>query len=205
MRMKTSLITTILACLVLFCGAAQASAEQQAKILVESVGQQAFAIIKDAVLTKQEKQAKLERILASHVDVKWIGRFVLGRFWRQASEEQRMRYLKEYEEFVLKYYTSRFADYSGSGFKVSDAHMDGDGESVIVNMVIASGENQDVSIQYRLHPADGGELRIYDVVVEGVSMITTQRSEFASVITNKGLDHLIAQLADRTIAVPKSM
>src|SRR5262249_10124774 len=156
----------------------------------------ALSVISDQALSKEAKEAKLEKIFSSGVDIPWVGRFALGPGWREASEVARSKYLKSYENFWVQHYASRFADLSGGEYKITAASADEDDQShYTVSMVMTSAEDhKQVQVDYRVHLNAAHQLKIYDVVVEGVSMITTQRSEFSSVLTNHGLDYLIEQL-----------
>lgn len=182
--------------------AAHASPQEASKF-VQSVGDEAFAIIKDKSLTKDTKQKKLERVFAKSVDIPWVGKFVLGRYWKQATEQQRKLYVDEYRDFIITHYTSRFAKYSGGDFKITGSKPDGSGQYVVSMEITPPKEDQPILVDYRVHPTAGG-MQIFDVIVEGVSMITTQRSEFNSVLANKGIDGLIGQLAKKTDATEKS-
>lgn len=177
---------------------AHASADAAGKY-VEKLGDQALSVITNAKFDKAQKQSRLEKIFADNVDIPWVARFVMGRFWRTASDAQKTRYVSEYKKFLLKHYTSRFSDYSSGGFKVTNSREDGDGEYTVSMQILPPDSNQPVLVDYRLRQ-NGGDYRIFDVIVEGVSMITTQRSEFAAVLGNEGIDALIGKLG--TMAAP---
>jgi phospholipid transport system substrate-binding protein len=132
------------------------------------------------------------------VDFPWVGRFVMGRFWREATDEQKSRYLAEYQKFLILHYTSRFTDYTSGTFKVTGDKADGDNEFT-VSMQLQSDEpnSEPVLVDYRVRKEDQG-FKIFDVIVEGVSLITTQRSEFAAVLNKNGIDYLIGQLAAKS-------
>lgn len=169
---------------------------------IEALGNNAVAIISNKNLNKENKRKKIEQLFRENVDIAWIGRFVLGRFWRQATDEQKKHYLKEYETFLVHHYATRFSDYSSGSFKITGAHDDGDNEFTI-SMQIKSGDagGEPVLVDYRVRADDKGRknnFMIFDIIVEGVSMITTQRSEFNSVISNKNIDYLITQLASKS-------
>lgn len=176
--------------------------ENDAGKYVETVGNSAIEILSDKNLSKELKRTKIEGLFRDNVDIAWIGRFVLGRFWRQTSDEQKKNYLKEYEAFLVQHYAARFTDYTSGSFKITGTHNDGEGEFT-VSMQIKSGDvgSDPILVDYRVRE-DGKSSKkkfmIFDIIVEGVSMITTQRSEFNSVITSKGLDYLIAQLANKS-------
>jgi len=179
-------------------GVAQAAPGDDAGKYIQGLGDQALVVITNQHFNPNQKQKALEKIFSDNVDFPWVGRFVMGHFWRQATDEQKARYLKEYQKFLILHYTSRFTRYSSGTFKVTSAKDDGDGEFT-VSMQLQSDEpnSEPVLVDYRVRQEDGG-FRIFDVIVEGVSLITTQRSEFASVITNNGIDYLIDQLAAKS-------
>lgn len=168
---------------------------------VEGLGNQALAAISDKSASKEKKQAVLDKLFKDNVDIPWVGRFVMGRYWREASEQQKADYLREYEAFIIKHYTSRFTEYTSGTFKVTDAKDDGDNEyTVSMQLQGESASSEPVLVDYRLRN-EKGAFKIFDVIVEGVSLITTQRSEFASVISHHGIDHLIAQLKNKSLPI----
>lgn len=176
------------------------AAGDEAGKYVQDIGNQALAVIRNNALNKSQKQAKLETVFSNAVDFQWVGRFVMGRFWKQATEEQKNQYLAQYQKFLLLNYTSRFASHTSGIFKVTSSRDDGDGEFTVSTQMQAGDSNGDpVLVDYRIRQM-AGSYKIFDVIVEGVSLLTTQRSEFASVITDKGIDYLIKQLADKSAA-----
>lgn len=182
---------------------AQADNAGAAKTYVEKVANNALAII-EAKADKTARQQKLERLFAENVNIPWVAKFVMGRHWRDATDAQKKRYLQEYERFVLHHYASRFTDYTSGSFSITGVRDDGDGEFT-VNMSLkdaANSNSEPVYVNYRVRK-EGGKFHIFDVIVEGVSMITTQRSEFSSVIARRGTDYLIEQLANKSIALPQ--
>ncbi len=180
--------------------AAAASVDTASKY-VESLGNHAIEIITSKTLDKSTKRKKIEQLFRDNVDIDWIGKFVLGRFWKQATDDQKKRYLKEYETFLVRHYATRFTDYTSGSFTITGSRDDGDDEFT-VNMQIKSGEagGDPILVDYRVRTDSGHKdgFAVFDIIVEGVSMITTQRSEFSSVISNKGMDYLITQLANKS-------
>lgn len=166
----------------------------KAKAFVATTADEVFKILKSSGKKSQTKA--LEKMIRAHVDIPWIGQFVMGRFWRQATDEQKAKYLKNYEDFIASTYASRFTEYKGDGFTITDARSDNNNKYT-VKMSIKT-EAEPILVDYKVRKNDGGKFKIYDLNVEGVSLITTQRSEFAAILQNKGIDNLIAQLGDKT-------
>jgi len=175
------------------------NADSAAGTYVESLGSQALAAISDKKLSKEQKQVKLDKLFGDNVDFPWVGRFVMGQYWRQATDDQKKRYLKEYQKFLILHYTSRFTDYTGGSFKITGSRDDGDGEFTVSMQLIAEDpQNEPILVDYRVRK-NGASFKIFDVIVEGVSLITTQRSEFGSVIGKNGIDYLIGQLTAKSV------
>ncbi len=164
---------------------------------IESLGNQALSTISDKKLSTEKKQATLEKLFKENLDFDWVAKFVMGRFWREATPDQRTRYVAAYTDFLTKNYTSRFSEYSSGSFKITSAKDLEKGDSV-VSMAIAGNEKdaQPVLIDYKIRKSGGG-FKVFDIIVEGVSLITSQRSEFSAVINKNGIDGLISQLATK--------
>ncbi len=177
---------------------AHAATDKQAAAYISEIGDDAITIIKDKSLSKPEKAKQLETIFNNSVDFPWVSRFVMGRFWREASDAQRTRYTDLYQKFLVLHYAQLFSEYTGGSFKILSTRNDGDNEYT-VSMQIQSGADQGepVLIDYKVR-ATGKNFQIFDVTIEGVSMLSTQRSEFASILNNKGIDYLIEQLEKKS-------
>jgi len=166
-----------------------------ASMYVKALGDQALSTIHDASIPKEKKQATIEKLFKENLDFAWVGKFVMGRFWREATDDQKTRYLETYKNFLTKHYTSRFSEYTSGSFKVTDSKEIERGDSQ-VTMEIVSDEKgaAPVVIDYKIHKVNGA-FKVYDIIVEGVSLITTQRSEFGAVLDRSGIEGLISQLA----------
>ena len=102
-----------------------------------------------------------------------------------------------FEDMIVKTYTTRFEDYSGQTLKVTGSEPSGATDYIVASQVIQK-DGPPVNLQWRIRKKDSG-LRVVDVIVEGVSMSVTQRSDFASVIQGGGgsVNALISHLRDR--------
>lgn len=197
MRLGKWLWVCVLCC---WAGAAWAEKETEVKAFADNLAQSALDIVTKKELSAAEKQRKLERLFDNHVDIDWVSRFALGRYWRTASEEQRRAYQRNYKEFVLKYYTDRLTDYTGQEYRITEVRTTSEEEGeYLLSMELVNTNEPNMLVDYRIRE-DGDRLKIYDIIIEGVSMITTQRSEFNSVIANKGLDYLIDALQKKARA-----
>ena len=149
------------------------------------------------------RQARFRQLFHEDFDAPGIARFVLGRYWRSASEEEQQEFVKLFEDYVVFVYTARLANFGGETFKIRGSRSDGDGVIVSTD-VINPGNPSPLRIDWRL-VADNSAYKINDVIVEGVSMTVTQRSEFASVVQRNGgrVGSLIALMREKTASAAR--
>lgn len=186
--------TLVLAMLVLpFAATAEGLDVEKAKAKVEAVSKEVLEIVSKDDKSVKARRANLEKVFTREVDVAWIGHFVLGRQYRAATPEQQKRYDSLYAQFLVKHYTSKFSEYAGESFKVLSAEQ-AEGGDALVHTQIVRQDQPPVVVNYRLRKSDGGEAKVNDIVIEGVSLLTTQRAEFASVVSRQGMDFLLESL-----------
>ncbi len=138
------------------------------------------------------REAHVRNLLRNNFALEQIGRFVLGKSWRSASPEQQHEYLYLFSEYVLATYSQRLGGYSGESFKIVRAEPVGKQDAIVFTRIDRpSGPPLNAGWRVRQF---GDRLLILDVVVEGISMVSAQRSEFASVVKTEGLDGLIQML-----------
>ena len=180
------------------------TAKAEANGFHKGAGTFVMALANDAItnltgnaLTDLQRQEKLRGILKSYFDVNSIGKWVLGRHWRKASVAERSEYLGLFEDLIVNTYAIRFKSYSNEKIKLTGTASRG--QTAIVKSVIERGSQQPVRVDWRVTYPDG-QYKIFDVVIEGVSMIQTQRSEFSSVIRRNGgrVSGLITTLKNRS-------
>lgn len=194
--MKQWILSLITAALLLQPVAAQAGSPQEAKQYVDNVASQVLDVLKTGT-SKADKQAKLESLFSTMVDIPYVAKYVLGKHWPTATPEQQQAYVAAYKPFVLRNYASKLTKYSGQNYKLKDArNMGGD---QVVTMEIVDPGNPSVFVDYRLRE-DTGSYKVVDIAVEGVSLVATQRSEFNSIVSSKGLDYLIEALNKKAAA-----
>ena len=135
-------------------------------------------------LPQSERLTRFRELFHADFDGPGIARFVLGRYWRSASEQEQQEFLRLFEDYVVFVYGTRLSNFNGETFKVRSSRTDDSGTVVSSDIVGPSGEAP-IKVDWRLI-TDKGAFKINDVVIEGISMLVTQRSEFASVIQRHG-------------------
>ena len=131
-----------------------------------------------------QRQARFRQLFQQDFDGPGIARFVLGRYWRIASTEEQQEFMKLFQEYIVLVYSTRLAGFGGETFKVRASRPEA-GAIIVSTEIIGANATAPLKVDWRLVP-DGESYRISDVVVGGVSMLVTQRSEFASVIQRHG-------------------
>ncbi len=173
-------------------GAALAKSENrpllpgEARELVKSLGDAAVAMLSNKQLTQQEKRRRFRHLLNQSFALRGIARFALGRYWRRADFAQRRRYLKLFEDYIVNSYAARFGNYSGESFVVINESIDGRGWAAVKTRIQRPG-GEPVEVIWHLRERLGA-VRIVDVMVEGISMSLTQRSDFAAAVRTAGGD-----------------
>ena len=178
---------------------AGAAEPESAKTFINSLANDAILLMARKDLPAPERTQRFRELFKRGFDVAAIGRFVLGRYWRDATEAEQAEYLRLFEDLIVATYAGRFSEYSGETLTVLEGRPDEDRFLLVTSQINRSGGNPPIRIDWRI--ADGqGTPKIVDVVVEGVSMSVTQRSEFASVIQRNGgkIQGLIVALRDKT-------
>jgi phospholipid transport system substrate-binding protein len=157
------------------------------------------AIKSDKQLAAGDRQRAIklaEEKILPHVDFEEATRLAVGRSWQQASPEQRKKLTAEFRNMLVRTYSSAIQPYGGQQMKVMPVRMKpGDTEVTVQNQFVRSG-GQPVKIDYSMRKTDNG-WKIYDIVVEGVSLVLTYRSEFDAVVKQEGVDGLIKRLAQK--------
>lgn len=182
-----------------FATASQAAVNQTPGEFINALGNEALQVLRATDISTTEREEQFRSLFVKGFDVNRISRFVLGRYWRRATPEQQKRYSELFEAFVVKSYARRLSAYDGETFEVKNTVVRNDREAMVETFV-AGADGPPVRIDWRIL-TENGDHKIVDVVVEGVSMLITQRSEFAAVIERNGgnIDGLI-QALERGVA-----
>ncbi len=170
---------------------------------VQTLGDNAITILADKTITTEQRSDKFRQILRDSFDLMTIGRFVIGRSWNSATEDQQKEYMKLFEELVVRTYGDRMSLYTGEGFEVVSSRPESEKDTIVTSHITHPDGSQPTVIDWRLRQRNG-KIGIIDVVVEGVSLSVTQRQEYASVIQRSGgkidglLDLMRQQIKDIT-------
>ncbi len=179
--------------------AAGAIEPDAAKTFINSLANDAIQLMARKDLPGPERTQRFRELFNRGFDVTAIGRFALGRYWRDATNAELAEYLRLFEDLIVTTYAGRFNEYSGETLTVLEGRPEEDRFLLVMSQINRGGGNPPIRIDWRIADSQGNP-KIVDVVVEGVSMSVTQRSEFASVIQRNGgkVQGLIVALRAKT-------
>lgn len=167
-----------------------------AEALIDDVSAQVLAVLSDQGLSDRQKFDALVDLLSGPIDLDLVARLILGRHWRTADYAQRQQYLELFREYALANLASKLHLFQGQSFEVTGAKVVGEKDALVTSRILDQGQGP-LQVDWRLRAQDDAKLVVIDVIVAGVSLIVTLRSEFGTVIERQGFDGLLAELRQR--------
>ena len=138
--------------------------------------------------SKEEKIDKLKNIAKETVDINGIGLYTLGSHRKNISREQKQEYAILFEEYFLKTFSSRLAEYTDPKIKVESKKKLNKNYTIVSSVLIATEKRPEVKIEWRIYTKDPNNLLIRDLIIEGLSLVRTHREEFSSIIQSNDGD-----------------
>jgi len=137
----------------------------------------------------------VDEILLPHIDFKRMSRWVLGKYWRRAKPAQREAFTNEFRELLVRTYSTALLEYSGQEINFLPVRASADDSSVTVRTEIRPGNGPIIPISYDLYRNDNQEWKVYDVSIDGISLVANYRSNFSAQIRRSGgIGKLINQM-----------
>jgi phospholipid transport system substrate-binding protein len=159
---------------------AQGADIARASAFIQQTGQELVAAINDTRLSLAARRERVAAVLRRAVDIQGVGRFILGRWWRQATPAEQQEYLALFEETLIRNLSARFGEYQGVRFSLGRTQQRTE-DDVLVNTLIERASSAPFALDWRVAEVQG-QPRVVDVIAEGTSLRLTQRSEYSSVI-----------------------
>jgi phospholipid transport system substrate-binding protein len=170
--------------------------------LVQKITDDVLAAIKsDKQLAAGDRQKAMklaEEKVLPYIDFEQATRLAVGRAWREATPEQRKRLVSEFRNMLVRTYSNAIETYQGQTLKVLPARGKQDPEETVVKTQFVRAGGQPLPIDFSMRKTDQG-WKVFDITVEGVSLVLTYRSEFDAVVKQEGIDGLIKRLASKNI------
>ncbi len=192
----------LLVMLFLPAGVQPASATTKAGAVqhIQLLGEQAFGALQRGDMSLEKREAVLADILSRGFALPLIARFVLGRYWRSATPEQRDSYVDLFGRFVIKSYSRHLGGFAGSSFDIVGAEPIGKSD-FLVTTILHRKSGSPFKAGWRVRLIDDKH-KIIDVMVEGISMAVSQRQEFGSVLKRNGVERLLQILSAKVGRMP---
>ena len=175
-----------------------ASSFSAEKDFVSNFADSAINILSDNEILEGEKNSKFTDLVMSAIDLNLISKFVLSKTWKNATDDQKERYIQAFKDYFINSYANKLDQYSGEQVEVVDAEEAG--KYVIVNSFIyrEGTDTLKINLKWRLLNRDN-EIKIIDLNIEGISLIIAQREEFQSFLANNDGD--LEKLIEKIVSV----
>ncbi len=197
--MHKKIFTAVIGSIMLLANVAKADVNAaKAEEFVKNTTQEGLVEIINSKASQAERNARFEKLFNSALDLKFIGRFVLGRYWKTASNEQRDRFIDVYRKLNVQTWSKRFDEFKGKEFIFKGTTPSSSSNQIFVNSIVPMDQGQPANVVWRVKQ-EGDKFKIVDIIIENVSLAITARNEYSAFIKKspKGIDGLIADLENK--------
>ena len=169
--------------LILFLSTSSYSISIEPDVFVQSTVNRASKLLGENI-SKEEKIEKLKLIAKDTVDIKGIGFYTLGVKRKSLNDEEKERYSELFEEYFLKSFASRLAEYTNPEINVINKEKLNNNYTIVNSVLKATSERPEINIDWRIYTKNTDTPLIRDLIIEGLSLARTQKEEFASVLNS---------------------
>ncbi len=159
----------------------------QPEIFVQSTVNRASKVLSEN-LSKSEKINKLKNIAKETVDIRGIGFYTLGSIRKNLNDEQKKNYIEIFEQYFLKSFSSRLAEYTNPEIDVLGKEILSQNYTIVNSLLKGTSERPEVKINWRIYTKDPENPLIRDLIIEGLSLARTQKEEFSSILSSNDND-----------------
>lgn len=175
--------------------------------VIRSTSQEVIAAIKNDPSIQAGDRRKIRTLIETRVlpvfDFVRMTRLAMGRNWNQANADQQKQLVGQFRDLLVRTYGTALSQYKNQSVQVKGLDGKADDTDVVVHTAIVASGTQPVAIDYSMEKTDGG-WKVFDIKVEGVSLVTNYRSEFGELVRKGGVDGLINALDQKKKAAEKS-
>ena len=177
----------LLVSLIIFFSTSCVSFSIEPDIFVQSTVNRASKLLGEDI-SKEEKIKELKLIAKETVDIKGIGFYTLGKKRKKLNEAEKKKYAELFEEYFLKSFSSRLAEYTNPEIDVTNKEKINDNYTIVNSILKATNERPKINIDWRIYTKNPDNPLIRDLIIEGLSLARTQKEEFASVLNSNNDD-----------------
>lgn len=194
--MKKNIFTILLSAFLLTAFSTSASVDaEKAENFVKKITKEGIEEIIDSNVSQTEKDKRFEKLFNEALDLKFIGQFVLGRYWRTASQSQKDEFIELYRQLNVKTWSKRFDEFKGKDFIFEGTSPSTSTNQIFVNSKVPMPQGKPATVVWRVKQT-GSNYKIVDIIIENVSLAITARNEYTAFIKKSptGIDGLIKDL-----------
>ena len=156
-------------------------------VFIQSTVNRASQILSKNI-SKEEKINQLKSIAKETVDIKGVGFYSLGSARKNLNDSQKIEYIKLFEDYFLKSFSSRLAEYTNPEIEVNDKKFLNENYTIVNSLLVGTSERPEVKIDWRVYTKDPENPLIRDLIIEGLSLARTQKEEFSSILNSNDGD-----------------
>ena len=180
-------ILTLLFCLVISFSNISKVYSIEPDIFVQSTVNRASEALNNK-FSKEEKITKLKAIAKETVDITGIGFYTLGSYRKNITDDQKKQYAILFEQYFLKSFASRLAEYSNPEIEVNSKEKLNENYTMVASVLVSTEQRPEVKIDWRIYTKNPEKPMIRDLIIEGLSLARTQKEEFSSIIESSNGD-----------------
>jgi len=200
-KLKGLLTTGLLAFLISITSLASASDLNAPQQVIQETSDLLYGIIqkdKDRLDDRDYVFQLVNEVLEPRVDLDKVSKLVLGKYWRKATDEQKTQFQKEFKGLLVNTYATAFKEFDEWTVHFIPMKLDPTKKRLTIKTEIIQPSRPPVAVNYRMAVNKSGEWKAYDVIIEGISMVTNYKASFSKTIKKAGgLDKVIQQLAEK--------
>ena len=173
--------------LLLFCINTSNVYSIEPDVFIQSTVNRASQILSKDI-SKEEKINQLKSIAKETVDIKGVGFYSLGSARKNLNDSQKIEYSKLFEDYFLKSFSSRLAEYTNPEIEVNGKKFLNENYTIVNSLLVGTSERPEVKIDWRVYTKDPENPLIRDLIIEGLSLARTQKEEFSSILNSNDGD-----------------
>ena len=161
-------------------------------------------VLKELTVNREILQADVNRlyqmvdqIVLPHFDFNRMSKLVLGKHWKKANKKQRQKFEQEFKSLLVRTYATALFEYTGQEIIYKPFHNKQGADRVVVKTEIVPNDGPNIPLHYSLSKGDDGAWLVYDVSIDGISLVTNYRTAYGRIIESKGIDTLIVSLIEK--------
>jgi phospholipid transport system substrate-binding protein len=168
---------------------------QNVEAFVHQTSQKVMSMLQTGA-SDQDRSDGLTKIFVETMDIDWMGKFVVGKYWRELSEKDKNTYLDVYKRYLISSYIPLFKKYHNQSLNVKGVKNLDNGQYTVTTEIKGEQQKAPYTVEYRVK-SENNTFKVRDVIAEGVSLITTQRADFGSILSSGGIGSLETKLEEK--------